>query len=438
MVRARTGLIEVPITMSTETMKLNDVNDLPDYDVIIIGAGPAGCVCALELAGYGLRIALLEKNRFPRDKICGDALSPDVLNQLNLLDGNLKELFLQRHPEKKVRITGVEMVGTRGDHSTIDLIEPEKSCGWVVRRMDFDNFLFERVSEIREIEIYQECQVREIHRESNRLSIVTGEKELTTSLLIGADGAQSIVARQLAGHQLDRKHHSGAVRAYFSNVGNLAGTSNIELHFYKQSLPGYFWIFPLSKDEANVGLGMLSSEISKHKINLKKLFHSLIENEPELKSRFSQARQLTDLQGFSLPLGSKKRTIAGDRYMLTGDAAALIDPLTGEGVANAIRSGRYAAKQAIDCVRKNDFSARETGKYETCLYGKVWNEMRLSRLLLKVLKYPFLLNILLKTISGNGRMRRFMNQLISDASFWANGLKPGRYIYHWKHSKKRG
>ena len=95
----------------------------------------------------------------------------------------------------------------------------------------------------------------------------------------------------------------------------------------------------MNDGKANVGIGMLSSHISQKKINLKVVLQKLIETHPQLKDRFINAKALESIKGFGLPLGSKKRRLSGDRYVLTGDAASLIDPFSGEGIGNAIRSG---------------------------------------------------------------------------------------------------
>lgn len=411
-------------------------NNTLAFDLIIVGAGPAGCACALSLVGSGLKVAILEKSSFPRDKICGDALSPDVLNQLEKLDGNLKEKFLSNYSALKAHVSGIKLIGTKGNATTIDLIDPIRHHGWVVKRMDFDNFLFEQICDLPDVTIFQDTKVEGITDCEEFIRLETNSRTFQCKLVIGADGANSIVARKLAGYEPDRNHHSAAVRAYFTNIAGMNGSEAIELHFYKRSLPGYFWIFPLPNGEANVGLGMLSSHVSKRKVNLKRLFHELVESEPGLKDRFIHATMRTDLVGFGLPLGSKKRRLSGHRFMLTGDAAAMIDPVTGEGVGNAIRSGRFAAEQALKCFESHDFSARQTRNYEEYLYSKIWDEMRFSRFLQNLFRYPFLLNILINTICRSRRLHRFLNQLISDAGFWANGFKLRRYVNNWRKSAK--
>ena len=205
----------------------------------------------------------------------------------------------------------------------------------------------------------------------------------------------------------------------------------IELHFYKRLLPGYFWVFPLPDNEANIGLGMLSSYISKRKINLKEQMLNVIANEPALKERFANAEIIEDIQGFGLPLGSQKRVLSGDRFMLIGDAASLIDPITGEGIGNAIRSGRYAADQIISCFKQQDFGSAFIKSYDEYLYSKIWGEMRFSRALQTGFRYPVIINFLVGLAARSTRFKTFLDRAISDPGFWGDGFNPRRWWKHW-------
>jgi flavin-dependent dehydrogenase len=109
----------------------------------------------------------------------------------------------------------------------------------------------------------------------------------------------------------------------------------IELHFLKDFLPGYLWIFPLPNGLCNVGAGILSSHASRNHINLRDRLMRAIRNHPDLSSRFTNAEMIGKVEGWGLPLGSKRRRLSGDNFLLTGDAASLIDPFTGEGISNS-------------------------------------------------------------------------------------------------------
>ena len=117
-------------------------------------------------------------------------------------------------------------------------------------------------------------------------------------MVLAADGAQSILNKKLTGNVVEKEHFCAGVRQYYSNVKEFHPENHIELHFYKEILPGYLWVFPLPGNQANVGLGMLSSVVSKKKMNLKTELAKLLETEPLLKQRFKDAIPLTEVQGF--------------------------------------------------------------------------------------------------------------------------------------------
>ena len=132
------------------------------------------------------------------------------------------------------------------------------------------------------------------------------------------------------------------------NEGNF-----IELYFFKDFVPGYLWVFPLPNNEANVGIGLLSSFISKKSVNLKEIFQKQLKEHPAFQERFKDAVPIETIKGYGLPLGSAMKQISGNRFLLLGDAASLIDPFSGEGIANGIRSGRLAADVVKEAMTKN-------------------------------------------------------------------------------------
>src|SRR5262249_55250622 len=149
------------------------------------------------------------------------------------------------------------------------------------------------------------------------------KKTAYCKLLIGAEGDRSVVARKLAHHNMEPKHYCGGLRAYYKGVKNFHAQGFIELHFIQELLPGYLWVFPLPNGEANVGVGMLTKAASKKKINLKQTMLKALAENPTLKDRFKDAQLIGDIKGWGLPLGSKKRKISGNNFLLTGDAASL-------------------------------------------------------------------------------------------------------------------
>ncbi len=387
--------------------------EIKKFDVVIVGAGPAGASCAIKLGSTGLKVALLDKATFPRDKTCGDALSVDVINQLAMLSDKLAADFTAL--ENKIPSYGVKIFSP--DHQCVDIPfvhKNVKSCGYISPRLDFDNFLFQHVKNYPNISIFENCEVEKITQQESKNSIHTKSGIFECDTAIGADGANSVISRNIGDIKVDKKHHSAGLRIYYEGVTSFHEEGFIELHFFKEILPGYLWIFPLADNKANVGIGIPSSVVAKEKIDLKKILQKLITTHPNLKERFENAKPLETIKGYGLPLGSKKRNISGERFLLAGDAAALIDPFSGEGIANAIRSGRVAADHTIKCFEQKNFSAAFNKAYDKEIYRRMWNEFKISKTLQRIINYPRLFNFVLKRVNNSKRLQGFLIEALAN------------------------
>jgi geranylgeranyl reductase family protein len=338
--------------------------------VIIAGGGPGGSTCALTLKNSGLRVLMLEKDTFPRDKICGDAVSSTAKRVLRQIDPRLEQDLLSF--SRKANITKAKLYSPRFESLEIGF----SLTGHCIRRKDFDNWLFTQACKNPTLEVLQNTQLKDVTAYTDRIEVITGSGQVfTANVIVGCDGAHSMVAKKLAGFKVDRKHYSGATRQYYRNVKGLEGNA-LEVYFLKGYLPGYFWIFPLSDNEANVGFGMLSSTIADRKIDLKKCMHEIINEIPEVAERFKDATPLEDVKGFGLPLGSKRYNISGNRFMLCGDAASLIDPFSGEGIETAMESGKFAAEQIMRSASGDDYTAGTLKAYDQRVQKKMWANFR--------------------------------------------------------------
>lgn len=383
------------------------------YDVVIVGAGPAGCTCAYQLANKGLKIALIEKDEFPRDKICGDALSPDVINQLRRMNPELLEEFLEQ--VEKVPAHGIRFVAPNHKFLDIKFSDPDqnRTAGFIATRVVFDAFMYNQVKDKAGIDTFQKHEVSDVSHTEDGVFVKTDKSLFRGKMVVGADGAHSRVKKHLSQNKVEKNHHCAGLRQYYENVSGFK-ESHIELHFYKDLLPGYFWVFPMANNRANVGLGMLSNEIGKHNINLREKLADIIEHHPLIKERFKDAKPMETVKGFGLPLGSKKRSCSGDRYLLLGDAASLIDPFSGEGIGNAIRSGRIAADHIQSAFKEQRFDAKFNMRYDKELYGKMWNELRLSRILQNTLKYPAISNFFVNKARKNQSIQLLMTSMLDN------------------------
>jgi flavin-dependent dehydrogenase len=236
-----------------------------------------------------------------------------------------------------------------------------------------------------------------------------------------------VVSRLLGRPAFDRDHYCAGLRQYYEGIDELHTSNCIELHFYEELLPGYFWIFALPDGRANVGIGMLSSEISRQRINLRDKFREIIAHHPHVKDRFTHARPLEPARGFGLPIGSRKVSCSGERFLLLGDAACLIDPFTGEGIGNAIRSGRIAAKHIQEAFAQQKFDKSFNTAYDQEIYRRMWTELHLSRKLQKLLKFPGLFNFVVNKAGKNDSFRMLLTSMLSNIDLRQELKKPSFY-----------
>lgn len=399
------------------------------YDVVIIGAGPAGCACAHQLSGQGLSIVILEKESFPRDKICGDGLTADIGNQLYLMNEGLGQRFeamAEKNPSHGVRFYAPNQKHVDISYTTL---EKPRAGFYVSKRVDFDNFLYEETKTMPDVDILENHTAKQFDFHQDSVSVTTNQGIFTGKMVVGADGAHSVINKQINKAKIDREHYSAGIRQYFENVECLPDNHHMEVHFYKEILPGYLWIFPLPNGNANVGMGILSSVVSKKKIDLKEKFNTLLATHPNLKDRFKHAKPTDSIRGFGLPLGSKKMTRSGDRYLLLGDAASLIDPFTGEGIGNALRSGRVAAAHILEGVKQNRFDAAFNLQYDKEIQRRMGTELRLSRSVQNLLKYPRLFNLVVNKANKNESIRLLLNSMLDDVDLRSQLKKPS---FYWK------
>ena len=367
-----------------------------DFDVIICGAGPAGCTAALALGGSGLQVALIDKERFPREKVCGDALPAYVPKVLNTISPEYAKAFAGLQPKTEAGTCRVVSPSS----GILDLKFSES--GYICKRMVFDSFMSGLVSRLPNVKTIYDTRVTDISSTGEMVTVCTDRNPgLTTRLVIGCDGAYSTVKKKLAGTGPDLSHSSGAVRAYFRNIeGTPPGT--IELHFVRNLMPGYFWIFPLPDNEFNVGIGMPSKIVAKRKISLREELLRITGETPGIRERFYASEMVSDIRGYLLPLAFQKASISGHRFMLCGDAASLVNPASGAGIGHAMQSGRSAGWHALECFRHDNFSAGFMKAYDNSVYSIMWHENRKFMLARRhIFSYPGRMNALINFASSN-------------------------------------
>lgn len=401
-------------------------------DVCVVGAGPGGCTTALFLAKAGIPSILLDKAIFPRDKICGDGLSGWTVNMLQKIDPALLDRF-RRNPISQ-ESWGARFTAPNGQVLDVPFKDKElpgaQAPGYVVPRQEFDYFLLQECRQHPIIKIIEGVEIKATsYGDKDQIFLHgDGQFQLQAKVAIFCNGAQSPQAKSLAGIYPEKKHYVAGVRAYYEGVSGLHVDNYIELHFLKDFLPGYFWIFPLPNGRVNVGAGMRSDKISKGKINLRSEMLRCIAEHPSLQDRFRNARQLSPVRGFGLPLGSRKRQISGRNFMLVGDAASLIDPFTGEGIGNAMASGMMAAIHAQNCLKAGNYSASFMRTYDEAVYNKLWKELRLSKKLQDLLQFPALFSWVVNKATNNKTLRNTISCMLTDMEIREELKNPRFYL----------
>ncbi|MBS1622606.1 MAG: NAD(P)/FAD-dependent oxidoreductase [Bacteroidetes bacterium] len=400
-------------------------------DILILGAGPGGATTALFLAKLGIPCTIVDKASFPRDKICGDALSGKVVEVLKKLDPALVSQLELR--SEFLSSYGVTFVAPNGDGLRVpfkkDIGESTPPPGFISKRIDFDAWLIEKVREQSLITLREHVEIRQYERSENGYRAISKSGEVfDAKIIIAADGAGSTFTKDIARLRVEPEHNCFGLRAYYKNVSGLDHQNFIELHFLKEFLPGYFWIFPLPNGYANIGVGMRADVMSDRKLNLKKEFEKIITSHPAVRMRFEQAEMIGDVKLHGLPLGSKKRPLSGDHYMLVGDAAMLIDPFTGEGIGNAMMSGMLAAQHVSRCIATQKFDAATMQQYDKAVYDRLWSELLLSYRMQQLVNYPSIFNFVVRKANGNAVLRETIMAMFEDLDLRAR-LKDPRFYF---------
>jgi len=390
------------------------LTDKPDsYDAIIVGSGPGGSSCAALLGRKGYNVLVLDKAKFPRDKTCGDAVSGKSLRVLRELGIDLQIEKVQHAP-----IHGVVFSSPKGVQVDLPFkgknTSGGKEPGYCCKREIMDEIYFQTAKKTKGVKIIENFQVTDIIHEGQRVvgvkGIYTKDKkpaEFTAKVIVGADGAHSVIARKTGCVTVPHpKHSCAAVRAYYKGVKG--PKDRIELHFIDEVLPGYFWIFPVGNDEYNIGIGMLVKDMQGRHVNLKEMLFKAIENNKLFKERFKDAKLISEVKGWTLPLGSHRQKMHGSGYVLIGDAASLVDPFTGEGMGNATMSAKIASEVIDKAIKSNTYSEELFSEYPKKLWSTLGSELQTSYNLQRAGKWKFLLNLVIDKAANKQDVREFI------------------------------
>jgi len=355
-----------------------------DCDFVIVGAGPGGAAAAAYLARKGFHVILADQSHFPRDKVCGDFVGPVSLVELQRLGVNefpeFKHTNIIRHAS--LYLNGKHMITSR-----IPSVPGLPSYGRVIPRKQLDYWIFLAAKAAgAQVKEGFRAQSFSVDPQGVRVTFEAGSTvhRFYTRAVIGADGSNSMISRLLHGEGARPKDRIVAIRAYYDQVSG--PSDHADLYFTSESFPGYYWLFSTGDSSANVGLGMLLETLPPTEEHPRRLLERLIEEDPALRERLSGAKLVGKVVGWPLNTYNRHTRIVGERILLTGDAAGLINPLNGEGIQYALLSARWAADALAGCAERDDFSALALHEYEYRVRQELRYDMALAGMIVELIR----------------------------------------------------
>lgn len=398
------------------------------FDVLVVGGGPSGAACAYWLAEAGHDVLVVEKKAFPREKTCGDGLTPRSVRQLR--DMGLEGALEQHH-----RFYGLR---TLAFGKTLEFRWPSHpelpDYGYVVTRHDLDQLVIER-AEKAGATVWQKSEALEPVLSSG---LVSGAKirrsgsdeleEVTARYVVIADGANSRFGRAL-GTSRNKSYPLGmAIRGYFNSPRS--DDPMIESHLDIKDrdgnvLPGYGWIFPVGDGRINVGVGLLSTFNQWKSVNTTHLMEAFVDTAPKSWG-ISPETACGPATGGRLPMSFSVGPNAGPTFLVIGDAAGAINPFNGEGIAYAYETGRIAAKSVDEALRTKNGLALQGYRAELQdTYGLYY---KVARLFVRIIGRPEIMRTLVNTGMHSHTLMDWLLRIMSN-SLRPNQLGPAEAAY---------
>ena len=400
-----------------------------EFDLLIAGAGPAGCTLALNLAPLGIRIGIIEKDVFPRHKICGDALGGKVINVMKRIPGNVYGDFMEQ--VTKIPSWGIRFVAPNSHEVDVPFLQKhnagQTAPGYVCRRYDFDAFMAGKLAGHPNISLFQGERIERVFTRRDHITAVSRSHEFRGMIMAGADGVHSVIRTTFLQPRETPGDLCIGIRGYFENVAGLHPENFIEMIFLKRLLPGYFWIFPSTGGMVNAGLGMLKNKVTRNRENLVHVLNDLVSSDPILASRFANARLMGKPEAQTLPLGTYRFKRSGDRFLLLGDAAFLVDPFSGEGIGNAMASGETAAAVLGPLFAGNDFSAEKLQAYDERIRKRFSQEFRIMGVIQRLAGSARLFNLVVDKAGKNEDIRNLLTSMFTSERDREKLTRPGFY-----------
>ncbi|MFG1718246.1 geranylgeranyl reductase family protein [Micromonospora chalcea] len=394
-----------------------------DADVIVVGAGPGGSATAYHLARHGVRVLLLEKTEFPREKVCGDGLTPRAVRQLIRMGVDTSPEAGWLH-NKGLRVIGG---GVRLELDWPDLAS-FPNYGLVRTRLDFDDLLAQRAV----------AAGAKLRTSVNVLGPVLGaddrvigvqaevgpEKEPATfhaPLVVAADGVSGRFPLALGLTKREDRPIGVAVRRYYRSPAKhdddyLESWLELRAKGSDALLPGYGWIFGLGDGRVNVGLGVLNSSSAFGKTNYRKLLTDWLANTPEEWGMTDESNAEGPTLGAALPMGFNRVPHYTRGVLLVGDSGGMVNPFNGEGIAYAMESGEMAAEVMVQALARPAGAERERAlmAYPQELKARFGGYYRLGGVFVKLIGRPEVMRLATRHGMPHPMLMRFVLKLLAN------------------------
>jgi geranylgeranyl reductase family protein len=390
-----------------------------DADVIVVGAGPGGSAAAYHLAHHGARVLLLEKSQFPREKVCGDGLTPRAVVQLIRMGIDLDAPGWLRNRGLRAIGGGVRL----------ELPWPELSSypgyGLTRTRHDFDHILVRRaVAAGADLRTGYQVTGPVVDEATGRVVGVTAtvdgdQRRFHAPITIAADGVSGRLPVALGLTQRDDRPIGVAVRRYYRSPARHDDDyleSWLELYSNGRLLPGYGWIFGLGDGRVNVGLGVLNSSGSFRRTNYRQLLVDWLGGTPADWGLADEANADGATKGAALPMGFNRVPHYTRGVMLVGDTGGMVNPFNGEGIAYAMEAGELAAEVAAQALARPGAASAERAllQYPQLLRNRYGGYFRLGATFVKLIGYPSVNRIAVRHGLPHPTLMRFVLKLMAN------------------------